>query len=263
MARTYTASTALDATVASSEGGDTTTTFPPKVNTRFTDILGFLNTAIPNENHVIPASPTSGYFLQATDANTLAWASVAQVIRIGAGSTSYSENDLIIDDATDKLYVVNTAYTSGGSFDPASANLTLVSGLTEAESEAAIIDHFRFTTNYSDSAPTRTYTVVDGKRYFIDALAGGITAEDFQVPDLSGATTEFEFTIMPRERDFATNNLTISRNSSDSSAQFFTMADPTAIIADDITIVTNGVYQFIGRRESSQSKWTVIKLDYN
>ena len=71
MARSY-SNAPIDATQSSLSGGDTTVTLATKVNTRFTEILGFVNTAIPNTNHVIPASPTANDVLVFTGTNVMA-----------------------------------------------------------------------------------------------------------------------------------------------------------------------------------------------
>lgn len=230
------------------------------INGRNTENLNWLNTLAPNENHAIPATPTAGQVLGATDANTLTWLTITNLIKAGQDATAYTEDDIIL--WNNNLYLVLNDYTSGTPFAE-TADISRVSGYTSAEIYSQMFSKTRYQDSYTDAAGERTYNLTDGERYFIDAIPGGITTETFELPDLSGATTEFSFTILPRERDFTSNPLTIQRNSTDNTAQFFTMANPTSIIADDVTINTNGEFEFIGRREGSQTKWTVIKKDYS
>lgn len=234
------------------------------INGRFTEAYAELDRMVPNVNHVIPASPTAGYVLGATDANTLAWMLISGVLAAGANSTAYTENSLVY--YLDELYIVTNNFTStatgGGGIAvdiAAGTNLKRLSAFSTAERKAAFLSDFRYAASYTDSAPNRTYTLADGGRYFIDALAGGISNDVFTVPSLAGATTVFEFSIMPRGRDLTTNSLTITRHASDSSANFYTLVAPTTAIASDITINTNGEYFFHGYRDGSQTKWLVTK----
>lgn len=230
------------------------------INGRNSEVLSWLNSLAPNENHSIPAAPTAGQVLAAVNANTLTWLTITNLIKAAQDATAYYEDDIIL--FNNNLYLVLNDYTSGTPFAE-TADISRVSGYTDSEIHELMFAKTRYKSSYTDNAGERTYNLSDGERYFIDAIPGGISIETLELPDLSGATTAFNFTIIPRERDFTSNPLTIQRNTTDNTAQFFTMTNPTSIIADDVTINTNGEYEFIGRREGSQTKWTIIKRDYN
>lgn len=229
------------------------------INGRFTEVLGFLDASIPNTSHSIPNNPSAGQFLSASDANTLIWNTVTNLIRDGQASTAYNQDDLIL--FNQNLFLCITSFTSGDPFDPDAPEVKRIDGLSDSEVFTEVVERARFKTNYADSAPTRTYSVVDGERYFIDSLSGGITTEDFQIPALAANGDRFEFTVKPRGRDFTANSLTVDRNSSDPTAQFFALNNPTTLINDSIELVTNGEYHFDGERVAGQSKWYVTKRD--
>jgi hypothetical protein len=228
------------------------------INGKFTEALGFLDTSIPNTSHAIPATPTAGQILSALNTNTLQWLTITSLIKAGTPSTAYLANDLIL--FSQNLYLVLNNYTSGGSFDPLNVNLKQISGLTSSEVNVTVTGYQAPVINYADSAPNRTYTVIDGKTYWIDPLAGGITTEIFRLPVLNDTSpTRFSFTVRPRKRSFAANSLTITRNPSDNTAVFYQLLAPTTLIADDITLVTDGEYEFVGYRDTGVSTWQINK----
>jgi len=228
------------------------------INGKFTEVLNFLDTIFPNLSHAVPANPTAGQILSALNANTLQWLTITSLIKAGTPSTAYLANDLIL--FNQNLYLVLNNYTSGGTFDPLNVNLKQISGLTSNEVNATVTGYQAPVINYADSAPNRTYTVVDGRTYWIDPLAGGITTEIFRLPVLNDTSpTRFSFTVRPRKRSFAANPLTITRNPSDNTAVFFQLLTPTTLIADDITLVTDGEYEFIGYRDTGVSTWQINK----